>query len=303
MEETLTIPPFSKMEVMAKVSEGLHGETWLLEECKSKNLPVRVARALVNPVTTNVPIRLLNLSSDATTVFKGAKVATVEEYDTTPIRALSGSTAAEKRPRVSESKRQLLEKMIDRCAADLEKEQEEQFAQLVFEFADILAEDGEFGRTSKIKYYIHTGDAQPVRQPVRRVPLCRRREMQNLLTEMQAKDVIQPSQSPWASPVVLVQKKDGSTRFCIDYCKLNSVTRKDAYPIPRIDDTLDILAGSQWFSTLDMVSGYWQVEVGMEDREKTAFCTPNGLFEFKVMSFGLCNGAHYIHTIRRMEVT
>ena len=108
--------------------------------------------------------------------------------------------------------------------------------------------------------------------------------MKDLLTEMQAKDVIQPSQSPWASPVVLVQKKDGSARFCIDYRKLNSVTQKDAHPIPRIGDTLDTLAGSQWFSTLDMVSGYWQVEVGVEDREKTAFCTPNGLFEFKVIS-------------------
>jgi len=90
--------------------------------------------------------------------------------------------------------------------------------------------------------------------------------MKDLLTEMQAKDVIQPSQSPWASPVVLVQKKDGSTRFCIDYRKLNSVTQKDAYPIPRIGDTLDTLAGSQWFLTLDMVSGYWQVEVGVEGR-------------------------------------
>ena len=82
--------------------------------------------------------------------------------------------------------------MIDRCAVDLERDHKERFTQLIFEFADIFAEDGELGRTSKIKHSIHTGDAQPIRQPVRRVPLCQRQEMQNLLAEIQDKDVIQP---------------------------------------------------------------------------------------------------------------
>ena len=95
----------------------------------------------------------------------------------------------------------------------------------------------------------------------------------------QLKDVIQQSSSPWASPIVLVQKKDGSTRFCVDYRKLNSVTRKDAYPLPRIDDTLDTLHGSRWFSTLDLASGYWQVELTKEDQHRTAFCTTHGLYE------------------------
>ena len=110
--------------------------------------------------------------------------------------------------------------------------------------------------------------------------------MKRLLDEMLRKDVITPSKSPWASPVVLVRKKDG---FCVDYRKVNAVTRKDAYPLPRIDVTLDTLAGSKWFSTLDLISGYWQVEVDPDDQEKTSFCTPDGLFEFKVMPFGLCN--------------
>lgn len=106
---------------------------------------------------------------------------------------------------------------------------------------------------------------------------------------MSTKKVVQPSTSPCASPVVLVRKKDGSNRFCVDYRKVNSVTRKDAYPLPRIDETLDTLAGSKWFTTLDLISGYWQVEMSEKDKEKTAFCTPCGLFEFNAMPFGLCN--------------
>ena len=106
---------------------------------------------------------------------------------------------------------------------------------------------------------------------------------------MLAKDVIHRSTSPWASPIVLLKKKDGTTRFCVDYRKLNEVSRKYAYPLPRIDATLDTLVGSRWFSTLDLLSGYWQVEVAERDQPKTAFCTTEGLFEFKVMPFGLCN--------------
>ena len=110
-----------------------------------------------------------------------------------------------------------------------------------------------------------------------------------MIDDMLQKDIVQPSSSPWASPIILVPKKDGSLRFCIDYQKLNSVTRKDAYALPRVDDTLEALSGSKWFSTLDLICGYWQVEIEEKDRHKTAFCTREGLFEFKVMPFGLCN--------------
>ncbi|GFV74732.1 hypothetical protein TNCV_1039701 [Trichonephila clavipes] len=90
---------------------------------------------------------------------------------------------------------------------------------------------------------------------------------------MKNNDVIEPSSSPWASPIVLIRKKDGSTRFCADYRRLNNVTKKDSYPLPRIDNTLDTLAGNIWFSTLDLKSGYWQVELHPDDKEKTAFST------------------------------
>ena len=103
--------------------------------------------------------------------------------------------------------------------------------------------------------------------------------MRGLMDDMLSRGIIEPCCGPWASPIVLVKKKDGSTRFCVDFCRVNDLTRKDAQPLPRIDDTFDALGGACYFSTLDLASGYWQVEVDSRDREKTGFATP----------FGLCN--------------
>ena len=104
---------------------------------------------------------------------------------------------------------------------------------------------------------------------------------------MLEKGVIQPSTSPLTSPVVLVKKKAGSYRFYVDYRKLNLVTQQDGHPLPRLDDLLDSLNGNQIFSTLDLRSGYWQVSMFPEDRKKTVFIIPDGLFEFLCMPCGL----------------
>ena len=100
---------------------------------------------------------------------------------------------------------------------------------------------------------------------------------------------IEPSNSPWASPVVLVTKKDGSTNFCVDYRWLNSLTIKDVYPLLCIDDSLRLLGNQQWFSSMDLASGYWQVAMSTDAKWEAAFATHEGLFQFWVMPFGLCN--------------
>ena len=106
---------------------------------------------------------------------------------------------------------------------------------------------------------------------------------------MLAIGIIQESISAWSSPTVLVKKKDSSTRFCIDYRRLNQATKIDAYPFPHIEDILKTLGGARYFCSLDLANSYWQVEMDAVDREKTAFVTQGGLYEFKVMQFGLVN--------------
>ena len=146
------------------------------------------------------------------------------------------------------------------------------------------------GRTHLVQHSIDTGDSRPLKQAPRRIPYSQREHIDTLIQEMVEQDVIEPSRSPWASPVVLVPKKDGTTRFCVDYRRLNKVTKKDSYALPCIHDLLDVLGGSSWFCVLDLKSGYWQVEMKPEDKEKTAFTIyGKGLWQFKVMPFGLTN--------------
>ena len=172
----------------------------------------------------------------------------------------------------------------------LEEAEKEQLKVLLVEYQDLFMKPGEIlPGTDMIYHTIETGDAQPIRQGARRVPIHQKTELETELHKMVEEGILEPGYGPWASPLVLVRKKDGSLRCCVSYQKLNDVTRKDAYPIPRIDDTLDMLSGSLYFSTLDLASGYYQVKMDPKDKEKTAVATHIGLFNFLRMPFGLCN--------------
>lgn len=149
--------------------------------------------------------------------------------------------------------------------------------------------DGDIGCTTLVQHQIPLLDEAPVRQRYRRLPPSQFAVVKAHIQDLVDKGVARPSCSPYASPIVVVQKKDGTIRLCVDYRLLNSKTRKDAYPLPRIEESLDALTGATLFSTLDLASGYNQVPMAEKDKEKTAFCTPFGLFEFNRMPFGLCN--------------
>ena len=147
----------------------------------------------------------------------------------------------------------------------------------------------ERGETDLLQFQIDTGDAVPKKQHARRMPFAVQQEVARQLKKMQASGVIQPSCSPWASPVVMVKKKDGPHRFCVDYRALNAVTKPHTFPLSRINDLLDQLGELKFFSTLDLASGYWPIRVHPASQEKTAFIIPQGLYEFRVMPFGLTN--------------
>ena len=286
ISSTIEIPPRVIMTVCAHFETPVDG-VWLLEEATDKQPRLTVGRAIVEPLSTDVPVCVLNVSDEPVTLYAGTVVATLQ-----PVELPTGVNAADQgaSPEVDSEKRKLLWQLVEGCSTSLSTGERDTFYSLLLKHADVFASStADLGRTDKVRHRIDTGTAHPVRQPVRRIsPHCRE-EVKTLLDQMLARGVVEPSSSPWASPIVLVRKKDGSARFCIDYRKLNEVTRKDAYPLPRIDVTLDTLHGSHWFTTLDLLSGYWQVEVEEADREKTAFCTPEGLYQFRVMPFGLCN--------------
>ena len=169
-------------------------------------------------------------------------------------------------------------------------EQQRDLRRLLDEYQDVFSKEGDpISSTSLMEHEIHT-TGRPIRLPFRRQnPIVRDIEQQQV-KEMLRDEVIRPSTRPWASPVMMVKKKDGSMRFCVDFRKMNDATIKDAHPLPRIDDTLESLYGAQYFTTLDLKSGYWQVPIKEEDKEKTAFRTSSGqLYEFNQLPFGLCN--------------
>ena len=161
---------------------------------------------------------------------------------------------------------------------------------MFWEHRGVFARDEhQMGRTATVQHPIETGDSVPITLPLRCQAQIHLETIDSNVEDMKCRGVIRDSDSPWNFPVVLVKKKDGSVRFCIDYRQLNSVTKRDNHPLPNITELLDSLADKKIFSTMDLMSGYWQVDMAPEDIQKTAFSTRTGHYEFTVMPFGLCN--------------
>ena len=285
-----TIPAHSESIIWGRLQDNnLRASIGTIEtDQMASDQGILIGRTLVKLDTDRVPVRIMNLSDQEQQLKAGTPIALCRGVE--HILTSKGNESVAKIVEGNSISGPLMSNLLEDLSKTLQGEAYQKAKNLIIDFQDVMAEhDGPLGRTNLVQHQINTAGARPIRQIPRRLPLATRVDATEMIKEMQNQGIIEPSNSPWSSPVVLVKKKDGSLRFCVDYRRLNEVTLKDSYPLPRIDDTLDTLSGSQIFSTLDLKSGYWQVEIHPDDKEKTAFSTGEGLWQFTVMPFGLCN--------------
>ena len=287
IESVRLLPSQSKMvPVQLEKDHGFSG-TVLIEPLSDDHntvADVQLGCSLVN-LDGDKPVKVLLTNSTGFTQYVDRGYWNGLAYEATPVRvptfAQDSATVrmvnSTDEKEVEYRQKLLRQFLFQDKESPLTWQAKDQLLQVLLSNHDVFAlTEGERGETDLVQMQIDTGNSLPRYQPVRRTPFAVREEIARQLNQMQLQGVISPSSSPWASPVVLVRKKDGSLRFCIDFRNLNAVTKPDVFPLPRIDDLLDQLGNSKFFSTLDLAAGYWQVQIHPSSKEKTAFITQKG---------------------------
>ena len=287
------IPPNSEKDVVGRMiypSLKFHKNFWVTENKGNVPLQLNVAHTLIKDNAGEMKIRVMNITKSPIKLQAGrdlcsASLATdVIEFNKSSPAGIQTNTVVEE-----ENAIQQLMGNVDPAIPPETKKRLREILQKHIKAISLNEDD--LGRTSLARHHIDTGSAPPVRQGTRRIPQAHAQAVDSQLESMIRQKLIRPSKSDFTSNVVLVKKKDDTWRFCFDYRKVNDITREDAYPLPRIDECLDTLTGSAWFTTIDLRSGYFQAEISEEDAHKTAFITRRGLYEFQVMPQGMCNSA------------
>ena len=267
--------------------------------------------------TTTAKVRVLNPFDDEVSLKQDAVLGYAEEVSEDECHSPAGVAVddlvrvskvddnhASSSPRQSNRVPDHLQRLYEDASADCPRGEQEVIAKLLIDFQDVFSRDEyDLGLTHLTEHVIETGDSVPIKQAPHRVPAAFANEDQKALDKLLHQGVVRASTSPWASPIVLVRKKDGSVRWCTDFRRVNSCTKKDAFPIPKTSDCLDAVAGASLFSTLDITSAYHQIPVREEDIPKTAFTTKYGLFEYVTMPFGLCNATATFQRVMELALS
>ena len=288
-----TLAPKSALLVPAILQgDSAVNEFCLLEQTSCGSLPdgLIVISGLATMVNSRVSVFLLNTTELEIPVHRSTRVADALRIDHRPLPNLSSiSQSSSSFVAAAISKRQQFLSSFS-IEDSLPRHEKEAMKSFLWKERDVFSEsDFDIGCFQGIKHHIDTGAERPYRETLRRHSPRTREDIKILVNEMLRNGIIEPSFSPWSSAPVLVQKKNGGKRFAVDYRGLNLKSVKDSYPLPQISDALDCFAGARYFSTLDLTQGFWQIELDEESKLKTAFSTPQGLYQFRRMPFGLCN--------------
>ncbi|CAC5420431.1 Transposon Ty3-I Gag-Pol polyprotein,Transposon Ty3-G Gag-Pol polyprotein [Mytilus coruscus] len=289
-KETVTLPGISKMLIPVLIENAEHlGPLEYVDKIQKKEteLTSNITRGILDPHQEDIRVQLINFRQEPNTVHAKEHIGVCESYYEMPVVGVCNhigteGTSSDKLP-------SHIEDLFNKSIVHLQEKEKQQLKELLQAYSDVFAKSVDnLGRTNRVQHRINTGTALPIRQASRRLPLGKREIEKREIVKMLDRGVIEPSNSPWSFRKVLIAKKDGSTRVCVDYRALNElIINKDAYPLPRVDDCLDSLARAKWFGCLGLNQGFYQVELYPDDREKTAFSTSQGLFQFTVTPFGL----------------
>ena len=290
--ENVSVPPESEIIVLGKPLDKLDRSRVGLIEPSLKfveNTGLMVAKVLVDPKNGNLPLRLANMSKEPITVRKNTVSAVLQAVDSVNSEKVNASRIVEN-DSTSPKLPKHLEPLFERSSENLDSAQQNRLEQFLIKHQDIFSKSSsDIGHTTLIQHHIDVKNAKPVKKVPYRIPLAKRRVAEQKIQQMAEDGIIEKCpQSAWNAPVVMVTKPDQSIRFCCDFRGLNEVTVKDCQSLPRIDDSLDALSGSKWWSCLDMKSGYWQIDIAEEDRHRTAFSIPGGeQWQWRKLAFGL----------------
>jgi hypothetical protein len=255
-----------------------------------------------------VPVRIFNVGDKPVTIYKDTMAATCRAVEV--MRPDEARMTKQDETSCVGGLPEHLEQLYSKGCQNLDEVNQRKLKELLIEYEEVFsAHDLDMGKTGLIRHSIDTRDAHPVKQRLRRVPLHLKNVVKSEMHKLLEKELIEPSISPWASSLVLVKKKlpdkHGAIQYrvCIDYRPLNEVTIKDSYPTKKCEECLDALIGSKWYCSMDLMSGYHQVEMDPRDKEKTAFHTEDGLFQWTVMSMGLANSSATFNRVLEQILT
>ncbi|KAK7906651.1 hypothetical protein WMY93_015263 [Mugilogobius chulae] len=295
---------WTKLPANSALSEG---SAVLVEptKCLTHKNDIIVCRSVSNMHGDRwIPVRMLNTSSKSVTLRRNTKIAEVsaciaiedldedtEESESLDMKNQSVSCEqAGHTPSQQDTLAKLGLESLDIDSCEVSPYWKSQLMQLVQKYEDVFSKNKlDCGSAKDIVHRIHLSDTRPFRLPYRRVPPGQYHKLREVLSEMEELEIIRKSNSEWASPLVLVWKKNGDLRICVDYRWLNARTIKDAHPLPHQADCLAALGGSAIFSAMDLTSGFYNIAMAEEDKKLTAFTTPMGLYEFNRLPQGLCN--------------